>query len=416
MSITEFREADLSGRALISDAVGIGRGKASLADRAFAWVFSGLVYPQIWEDPEVDMAAMDIRPGHRIVTIASGGCNALSYLLADPGSVEAVDLNTVHVAFNRLKKTALLRLPGYEAFYRFFGRGDDRQNLIEYERYLSSALDADTRAYWNGREFGGSRRISLFTRGLYRRGLLGRFIGVGHFLARLHCIDLAEFLKLDGIEAQREWFERRLAPVFDRPVVRFLSRSRASLFGLGIPPRQYEALAGGHGAAGQGAAGVLKERLRRLTCDFPLSENYFAWQAFGRGYAAGVDGPLPPYLERRNWETLKARADRVSVVHASFSEHLSRLAGPTYDAYVLLDAQDWMTDAQLTTLWSEIVRTAKPGCRVIFRTAGEDTILPGRVPQAILGRFRYDAEQGRAFTERDRSSIYGGFHLYTFEG
>jgi S-adenosylmethionine-diacylglycerol 3-amino-3-carboxypropyl transferase len=83
---------------------------------------------------------------------------------------------------------------------------------------------------------------------------------------------------------------------------------------------------------------------------------------------------------------------------------------------VLLDAQDWMTDGQLTTLWTEIVRTAKPGCRVIFRTAGEETILPGRVPNAILSRFRYDAEQGRAFTERDRSSIYGGFHLYMFEG
>ena len=132
--------------------------------------------------------------------------------------------------------------------------------------------------------------------------------------------------------------------------------------------------------------------------------------------AAGLDGPLPPYLERRNWETLKARIGNVDVAHAKFDEHLGRLSGPTYDAYVLLDAQDWMTDEQLTTLWGEIVRTAKPGARVIFRTAGEETILPGRVPQAILGRFRYDAERSRAFVDQDRSSIYGGFHLYTLEG
>ena len=74
-----------------------------------------------------------------------------------------------------------------------------------------------------------------------------------------------------------------------------------------------------------------------------------------------------------------------------------------------------MTDEQLTALWREIVRTAKPGARVIFRTAGEETILPGRVPDAILSRFAYDAAAGRAWTARDRSSIYGGFHLYTLK-
>jgi S-adenosylmethionine-diacylglycerol 3-amino-3-carboxypropyl transferase len=84
------------------------------------------------------------------------------------------------------------------------------------------------------------------------------------------------------------------------------------------------------------------------------------------------------------------------------------------DAYVLLDAQDWMTDEQLSALWNEIVRTAKPGARVIFRTAGEETILPGRVPDAVLSRFSYDRDRCRQLTAKDRSSIYGGFHLYTF--
>ena len=56
------------------------------------------------------MEALRIGPGHRIVTIASGGCNALSYLIADPARIEAVDLNTAHVAFNRLKLAALRTL------------------------------------------------------------------------------------------------------------------------------------------------------------------------------------------------------------------------------------------------------------------------------------------------------------------
>ena len=45
----------------------------------------------------------------------------------------------------------------------------------------------------------------------------------------------------------------------------------------------------------------------------------------------------------------------------------------SFDRYVLLDAQDWMSDAELTELWGEITRTARPGARVIFRTAAEPT-------------------------------------------
>jgi S-adenosylmethionine-diacylglycerol 3-amino-3-carboxypropyl transferase len=82
------------------------------------------------------------------------------------------------------------------------------------------------------------------------------------------------------------------------------------------------------------------------------------------------------------------------------------------DAYVLLDAQDWMNDAALTALWTEIRRTARPGARVIFRTAADERLLPGRVPAEILDVFDYDAPRSREFGARDRSSIYGAFHLY----
>ena len=34
--------------------------------------FRGLVYPQIWEDPDVDMRALALKPQSRMVTIALG--------------------------------------------------------------------------------------------------------------------------------------------------------------------------------------------------------------------------------------------------------------------------------------------------------------------------------------------------------
>ena len=94
--------------------------KDKLLDKAFAFAFKGLVYAQIWEDPVVDMEGLDIRPDSRVVTIASGSCNVLSYLTANPAEVIAVDLNRAHIALGKLKITAIKHLPNYERFHRFF--------------------------------------------------------------------------------------------------------------------------------------------------------------------------------------------------------------------------------------------------------------------------------------------------------
>ena len=98
--------------------------KTGVLERLFTFAFRHLVYPQIWEDPLVDMAALRIGPNDRIVAIASGGCNVLSYLAANPAEIVAVDLNGAHIALNQLKLCALKNLPDYESFFSFFGRAD----------------------------------------------------------------------------------------------------------------------------------------------------------------------------------------------------------------------------------------------------------------------------------------------------
>ena len=381
--------------------------KQGLLERAFTFAFRGLVYAQIWEDPSVDMEALAITPDCHVVQIASGGCNVLSYLTANPRAITAVDLNTAHIALNKLKLIAARELPDYEAFHRFFARANSKENIAAYKRYVRPHLDEPTRRYWEGRDMIGRRRIGGFAKGVYKRGLLGNFIGAAHFIAKLNGVDPKVMLAANSMEEQREIFDREIAPVFDKAFIRWLTDQRASLFGLGIPPAQYDALAGD-----SKMAVVLRERLEKLACDFDLKDNYFAWQAFGRGYSDAPAASLPPYLQEANYADIVARVDRVEVRHANFIEYLRSMPDSSLDRYVLLDAQDWMTDEILTDLWQQITRTAKPGARVLFRTAGVETILPGRVPDAVLSRWDYRVEESLDFTRRDRSSIYGGVHLY----
>jgi S-adenosylmethionine-diacylglycerol 3-amino-3-carboxypropyl transferase len=383
--------------------------KQGLLERAFAFAFRGLVYAQIWEDPVVDMEALAITPDCRVVTIASGGCNVLSYLTADPENIVAVDLNTAHVALNRLKLTAARHLPDHASFRRFFGEADTPANLQAYAQFVRPHLDDTSRRYWEGRDLIGRRRISGFARGIYKRGLLGSSIGLAHAVARLYRLDPRELLAARDVEEQRSIFEQRFAPLFDKKFIRWLTDQPASLFGLGIPPAQYEALAGDHP---QGMAAVLRGRLAKLACDFDIRDNYFAW----RGYGKAPSAPVPPYLQEANYRAVVDRVDRVEVRHINMADHLRQQPARSLDRYILLDAQDWMTDAQLTELWTEITRTARPGARVLFRTAAEPSLLPGRVPGAILARWRHAEAESRDFTRRDRSSIYGGVHLYRFAG
>jgi S-adenosylmethionine-diacylglycerol 3-amino-3-carboxypropyl transferase len=42
-------------------------------------------------------------------------------------------------------------------------------------------------------------------------------------------------------------------------------------------------------------------------------------------------------------------------------------------------------------------------------------LLPGRVPESVLGAWRYEDEFSRELSRQDRSSIYGAFHLYALE-
>lgn len=382
-----------------------------MLERLFRYFFDQLVYAQIWEDPAVDLDAMAVEPGQHIVAIASGGCNVLSYLTADPGRITAVDLNPAHLALTRLKLAAARRLPSQEDFDRYFRQADTEANIHLYELFIEPYLDGETRKYWSGRNLVGRRRISLFSDNVYKKGLLGRSITVAHFLARIAGTDPSRIMSCKSVEDQRAFFEDQLAPLFQRRSIRMLMASPLALYGFGIPPAQYRSLLGG-----RHMADVLCQRLEKLACLHPLSDNYFARQAFGRTYAGNdADFGLPPYLQSRSHALLKSRADRVQTVKAPITEALEALGQQSVDRVVLLDAQDWMNDAQLNRLWYAITRAAKPEARVIFRTAAYHSPLEGRLDPQILNRWRYHSEMSAKLTRNDRSAIYGGFHLYCLE-
>src|ERR1700758_3351928 len=217
---------------LIADAVRSSstQDESTIWDRMYAFWLRRLVYTQIWEDPEADLAALQLPIGSTIVTISSGGCNALSYLTAQPAQVYAVDLNEAHLSLLKLKLAGLRAFSNYDEFWQFFGKAASRSNAALYRERLWLMLDADARAYWDKCNVIGRPRHAYFTDGFYRHGMLGRFIGITHVVARLAGIDLETLLNGDIESPKRMEALDRLHRVFHSPLVRLLTRTPALLF------------------------------------------------------------------------------------------------------------------------------------------------------------------------------------------
>ncbi|WP_147692845.1 DUF3419 family protein [Vogesella mureinivorans] len=401
----------MSTHKLVSQAVSNSTttGLKAIGDRLFASWFSRLVYAQIWEDPEVDIAALQLRPGMRLLTISSGGCNALAYLSRQPAEVHAVDLNDTHLAMLALKKTAFAELPDYATLLDFLGDASQRQNAQRYRRYIAAALPVSARQYWEHNNIWGTPRYALFTRHAYRHGLLGRFIGLGHVLARLMGGNLGKLAKATSIEEQKALFDRHLAPVFRHPLLRFLCHRESLLYSMGIPPAQFAEL---RADAGGNLPALFESRMRRLACDFPLSENPYAQQAFARRYDTDNQRSLPLYLQQAHYHTIRQQLGKLQLHHHSLTDFLDERAPQSLDAYVFLDAQDWMDDTQLNALWRQVTRTAAPGARVVFRTGGSASPLERRLAPQLLACWETDPNYNRQLHQRDRAAIYGGVHVY----
>ena len=394
---------------LIADAVrnSRGEGEATVWDKLFAFWFRRLVYTQIWEDPVADLAALRLPLGSTIVTISSGGCNALSYLTAQPAQVYAVDLNEAHLSLLKLKLAGIRAFSDYADFWKFFGEAASPSNAGLYRERLRPLLDAEARAYWDKRNIIGRPRHAYFTDGFYRHGMLGRFIGLAHLVAKFAGIDLSALLNGKPDAPQRIEALNRLDRMFHSPLARLITGTPALLFSLGIPPQQ-RALLGGGAPLNE----VLHQRLLRLINGHPNETNYFAWQALHRSYPGPGDRCLPPYLQACQFERMRNGAGLIIPVHANLRLFLESLPAREVDAVILLDSQDWMAPEEIRALWNAIDRTGSDNVRVIFRTAGVESPLEGAELASLRQIWRRDEERSAVGFAQDRSGIYGGFHCY----
>jgi S-adenosylmethionine-diacylglycerol 3-amino-3-carboxypropyl transferase len=335
------------------------------------------------------------------VVITSAGCNVLDYLLDDPGSIHAVDMNFRQNALLALKM-ALIRHGDFDALFGFFGEGGTPAYREIYQN-IRPCLQDWARVYWDA-------KISYFNPGgmrqsFYWRGAAGDFAWLFQkFFLNGKGQDLAlALLEAEGLEEQRDLYRRVESHLFGRGTTWLLRRPEALAL-VGVPSQQLRLVDQQYPG---GLAGFLRDNLRQVFTRVPIRGNYF-WRVYLTGrYTADC---CPRYLKPAHFQTLMNRVDRVSL-HTDTVTGFLRTSPRDYSHFVLLDHQDWLAWHDLPALleeWRQIFRNSRPGARILLRSAGPDLSF---LPASVTERLRFFPELTRPLHRLDRVGTYGSLNL-----
>jgi len=385
-----------------------------MSSRWFQFVHqNNLVYNCCWEDPRLDRIALDLGPDDTVMVITSAGCNALDYALVGPQRVIAVDLNPRQNALLELKLAGIRGLH-FEDFFAMFGCGRLDQAQKVYGHALRPGLSPQAQTYWD-------RWIQFFepgnSRSFYFRGTCGTFaMLVNAYINRVvrlrSCVNA--MLEAASVEEQRRIYEE----VHDRfwtGLMRFAMRRDSTLSLLGVPRAQRRQVDTEYEG---GISQFVHDCLEAVFAKLPLADNYF-WRVYMTGHYA--PNCCPEYLKPENFQRLKAGlADRIEV-HTDSVQGFLEKNDVDVSRFVLLDHMDWLDSCRSPLLeqeWQWLVRRARPGTRLIWRSGGLRTDFVDRTRITVNGSRRqvgelltYQRELARSLHQRCRVHTYGSFHI-----
>ncbi|NUP08241.1 MAG: DUF3419 family protein [Polyangiaceae bacterium] len=353
-----------------------------------------LQYAQVYEDPLLEIEALQPGPGRSLAIVSSGGCTALSLLAAGAERVVAVDNNTTQNDLVELKLAAVASL-GSKSASEFLGAFPsstaDRWDV--YRDVLRSQLSDVARRYWDAHP-------SAVRDGLLGAGAAERFsaaAAAGIRLAVHPRARIARMLSCRTLEEQRDLYRRE----WDTPRWRALFpllfgrwTFRGSFWGPEV-----------HAAARSGAfADHFRQRFERSLTAMPITTNYFLHFMFAGRYPDGALGGLPPYLSSDGCAALASRRARLELADGTFTAYLQAQPSASIHGFSISNIAEWLPASAIDPLFSEIARTAAPGARLCFRNLLGWT----DVPPAWRGTFVPRAESATMF-DRDRSTIQRRF-------
>jgi S-adenosylmethionine-diacylglycerol 3-amino-3-carboxypropyl transferase len=351
---------------------------------------NALGYSNVWEDAETLLAALQpVACARTLLSITSGGDNALAMLTLDPREVIAVDRNPVQSALLELRAAAFAEVDSHEHLLRFLGVSEAGDRLPTY-RALRHRLTPTARAFWDGHP-------ALVRDGVIHAGRFEHYLRffARHVLPRLQsAAAIHQLFQLGDVSERERYYDTVWSTWRWRLAFRVLfGPLPVRLFARNITPPHQEA---------RGLADRLLERTRTvLTSGSPASNPYLHYALFGN-FSADC---LPLYLRAERFPIIRERVDRLRIVTGRLDETqpTTPVAG-----FNLSDLLDHLSPAERPRMFQHVARIAAPGARLVLWN-----LLAPSMPRPLPGLVRHERFSDDLYRATMTLS-YSGLSVYEF--
>lgn len=354
-------------------------------------VFQDIIYAQCWEDPQMDRQAFRIGPDDVVFSITSGGCNTLAFLADNPKKMYALDLSPYQNYQLELKMAAFAVLD-YQEMLAFLGVLPSNDRLATYDR-LKGLLKPNSRDYWDDQREKIEKGIIHCGRYEWYMRLLRRVLVflVGKKLPE-------ELFACHTRAARQQFFDAR----WDNLRWRFFTKiclSRKVMTVL-FTKAFFEQLEGDFSFGDH-----FRRQTKKALVDLPLQSNYFlAYILFGRFYDLEN---LPEYLQKKNFEAIRSRLDRIEMVTGLCGPFFNSLPPESISRFSFSNIFEWMAPDAFKKLLQETIRVARDGSILTYR----NLLVPRSRPATLAAWIQPDETLAAELLREDRSFIYRAYHV-----
>jgi S-adenosylmethionine:diacylglycerol 3-amino-3-carboxypropyl transferase len=343
-------------------------------------------YANCWEDADILMAALDLKPGDRVLSIGSAGDNSFSMLCHDPELVVAVDINPVQLNLIELKKAAIIALD-YHSFLRFLGFEDcnSRWDLfLKVKKHLSPELAE----YW-------STRKKEIEDGIVYQGKFEKYFKLfyGTILPLIHSKKTIDGLFEEKSADEQEeffnthWNNRRwkllFKVFFSKFVMGRLGRDPQFLKEVDIPVSTF-----------------ILDKAKRHLSSIHCQKNYFLQFIL----TGKFNTAFPHYARKDVFETIKSRIDRIityqGFAEAAFKEY------QRFNKFNLSNIFEYMNPEIFRSVSENLVDNGQPGSRYAYW----NLMVPRKMSE-LVPQLTSDSANAERYVENDNGFFYGNFMI-----
>ena len=302
-------------------------------------------YANCWEDANFLLNQLQLSPGQRILSIASGGDNSFSLLTTNPENVIAVDINATQLYLVELKKEAIRNFDWQECL-AFFGFEVSKERWSQYLS-LREKLSVETRTYFDQQQ-------KTIESGIIYAGKLGKFFRMfsNYILPLIHNKKrVAALFEVKTASKQKQFFKevwngKRWRSFFK------IAFSRELLGKFGRDPEFFN-------------------QVDIPVSDFILQQTQYHLQQvtsqknpFLRFCLTGsFENELPHYMRKENFAVIKSNIDQLKLCHGSVETAVAQHG--RFHAFNLSNIFEYLDQATCAEIAHDIIEgreTKGKGC------------------------------------------------------